>query len=406
MDTVKSFFGKPDDTSYQICSNNSPYWKQEIEYHDSVTFGQVLFHVSDKDARGIARAQEGAQGRAQEDVQQENSVERSHKKRKSNKSTSAATRDIHDRILRQQREFVPLVPGLVQTLESVGRLKKSEEHLKVRLSPSSTNRSLPVPVKALPDLEIIMLLDDVSQTISIKDIRLVTKTEKDFLQPQKLVDLHFTRRQCVYANAKVDPQIESFVGNSNFSIWDTERLQTPPSLSLSIPALAVQAHPGFDPKAHETLLVEYTSLGLEHRSSLTTPYRDSDVWPTLTYTNIEAGRLGGRRDELSLHSLRFVSKENPSTVVADPGHSTVNTETETLSEDGHAAILFQKTAALIEAIERTGHESGTKQQMPELKRWRKGITGKDFHKTDSGPSPGKEMVRRVMVDLSARPMEG
>ena len=379
LDTVKSFFVKPDDSSYKTCSTNTPYWTQEIEYHDLVTFGQVLFPTT---------------------------IEKLHNKQKSKIGIREMNKYPLKKSLNEHREFVPLVPGLLQTLESIRPLEKSEDFLQVRLFPSSKNTSLPVPVKALPDLEIKIVFDDEKKTISIKDVRLVTRIEKDYLQPQSVVDLRFIRKQCVYAKPNVDPCITAFVGNSNFNIWGTERLSTPLGLSLSIPALAVQSHHGFDPKAHESLLVDYASLGLEHRSSLTFLYQDPDSWPTLTYTNVEAGRIGGRRDELSLHSHRFVSEQQqqqqqpPSTTSTDPAHPSsstpaVDTETETLSEDDHAAIFFHKTAALVKGIEQSGRDRQVMAPFPDIKRWRK---TKPWEQME--PVLGK--VRRCISDRSIR----
>ena len=392
FNSVKSFFGAPDDTSHKFCGNNTPYWVQDTECHDSVTFGQVLFPSNL--AQGVAEALRDGKKKT---------------KKKGRVARLIDNNSIGQKSLKQAREFVPLVPGLVQSLESVGPLEKSEEFLQVRLSPSSKNMSLPVPVKALPYLEMRIFFDNENKTTTIKDVRLVTKKEKDFLQPQNTVDLRFTREQRVYANAKeddIDPRIISFVQNSNFNIWGTERLKTPLGLSLSIPAHAVQPHNGFDPKSHDTLLVEYTSLGLEHRSSLTIPYRDPNSWPTLTYTNIEAGRVGGRRDELSLHSLRFAS-EQPSTTDTDP--SAVSTNSESLTEDDHASILFQKTAALIDSCEQKREEKrdNTSLRMPVVKRFRR-TKNTTVRKVDLPPvgepheAPDSERVRRVGLNRPVR----
>lgn len=385
--SVKSFFGVPDDTGYKLCGNNTPHWVQDTECHDSVTFGQVLFPSNL--AQGVAEGLRDAKKKI---------------KKKGRVARLIDTKSIGLKSSKQVRQFVPLVPGLAQFLESVGPLEKSEEFLQVRLSPSSKNMSLPVPVKALPDLEMRILFDNENKATSIKDVRLVTKKEKDFLQPQNTVDLRFIREQRVYANAKdddIDPRIISFVQNSNFNIWGTERLKTPLGLSLSIPAHAVQPHNGFDPKSHDTLLVEYTSLGLEHRSSLTIPYQDSNSWPTLTYTNIEAGRVGGRRDELALHSLRFAS-EQPSTTDTDP--AAVSTNSESLSEDEHASILFQKTAALIDSFDQKREEKRDKTslRMPVVERFRRTRPKKKTVRTVDVPpvrepnaAPDNELVERL-----------
>lgn len=404
FDKVKAFFGKPDDTSYKLCGNNTPFWMQEIEYHDSVTFGQVLFPA--KKALSVSRALR---------AQKQNESKKDHVPGPIN------TRTIGRRFLTQRREFVPLVPGLVHSLTSFGPLGKSEEFLQIRLSPSSNNTSLPVPIKALPDLEIRISFDEEKETTSIKDVKLVNRMEQDFLQPQDISDLRLIREQRVCANTKdnkIDPCITLFMQQSNFDIWGTERLKTPLGLSLSIPALAIQPHHGFDPKSHDTLLVAYTSLGLEHRSSLTIPYQEPDSWPTLTYTNIEAGRIAGRRDELSLHSHRFVSEQCPTTDL-DP--STTNTATESLSENDHASILFQKTASLIKSIEQRGRERNDQPgwRMPEARRWRRTKTMKRrtmtmklrrvvsevTARTDAvAPAANNGAVRRVVSDRSARPV--
>lgn len=400
FDTVKSFFKAPDDTSHKLCNNNSPYWAPEIEHHDSVKLGQVLF-PADK-AKSIANALE--------------------QNRKKTKKTGHKPRpndipSIRFKSAKIPRVFLPLVPGLVRSLENLGSLEKSEEFLQIRLSPSSKNASLPVPINALPDLEIMIFTDHDRKTTSIKDVRLVTGKEKDFLQPENVVDLRFIRNQYVYAKDDcIDPCILSFVQDSNLDIWGTGSLKAPLDLSLSIPALAIRSHNGFDPKSYETLLVNYAYFGLEHRSSLTIPYQDRDSWPTLTYTNIEAGRIGGSRDELSLHSLRFVSKQLPRT---DPESAAVSIDEESLSDDDHTAILFQKTADLIESIELAGMEkSAHGLTMPEIRRRRSRLAAKvrkaDPFEGKAQQRPGyvapvNDTVRRVIADhmsQTSKPVSG
>ncbi len=388
LKAVKSFFETPDDTSYKLCNNIMPYWTPEIEYHDSIKFGQVLFPANK--AGMLADALERNRGRA---------MKRGHKIR------SIYTKDIGSKSSRMPREFLPLVPGLVHSLESLGSFKKSEEFGQVRLSPSSKNLSLPVPVEALPDLEVRVFFDDEKKTIAIKDVRLVNGKEMDFLLPEHIVDMRFARKRCVYArDDSIDPRIASFVQNSSFDIWGTERLKTPLGLSLSIPAFAIQSHGGFDPSSHETLLVDYTSFGLEHRCSLTMRYQEPDSWPTLTYTSVEAGRIGGRRDELCLHNLPFASKQ------LSPPHSNSSPVTkmknDSLSNDDHTSILFHKTAAIIDRIEHAGLDQNDKQglAMPEVRRWRhitrKKVRRIEYTKAKNGPGyvpPVSETVRRVVA---------
>lgn len=393
FDTVKSFFEAPDDTSYKLCNNITPCWIPEIEYHDSVKFGQVLFPTSK--ANTVA------------DKLEPNRQRRTKKTEK--KSRPIDIRNVGRQSLEIHREFLPLVPGLVRSLESLKSLGKSEEFLLLRLSPSSKNLSLPVPVGALPDLEIRISFDSESNTTSIKDARLLNRKEMDFLQPQNPVDLRFVRNQSVYAkDDNIDPRIVSFVQDSRFDIWGAERFEMPLGLSLPIPSLAIQPHAGFDPTAYQTLLVDYISLRLEHTSSLTIPYQEPDSWPTLTYTNIEAGPIGGRRDELSLHNLRFASKQLPLTD-SKKDHLIDN---EALSDNDHTSILFHKIASLVENIEHVGAEKSDKPRlrMPKVRRWRRikprVVRKIEYPKARDGPGylqPVNETVRRVMADLLVRP---
>lgn len=361
FDAVKSFFEAPDGSSYQPHNDVSPHWKPETEYHDSVKLGQVLFPTNR--ARTIA-----------------DELKRNRRRTKtSHKIRPIHTKDIGLKASKIPREFLSLAPGLVRSLENLGSLKKSGDVLRIRLSPSS-NVSLPVPVEALPDLEIRINVDRENKTTSIKDVGLIKLKQKDFLQPQNVVDLRFFRKESVYAkDESIDPRIVSFVQESNFDIWGSERLKTPLGLSLSIPAFAIHPHNGFDPTSHETLPVDYTSLGLEYTSSLTIPFQDPTSWPTLTYTNIEAGPIGGRRDEISLHSLKFTSniKNLSPTDTRDSSTVSDNINTKPLSTvhdyDHHISTLFQKTASLIDIIEHVGMDKDDKRglNMPELRRWRR-----------------------------------
>lgn len=405
FEAVTSFFEAPSNKAYKLCSNDMPYWKPEIEYHDSVNLGQVLFPA--KMARSVMVSIDQNRRRI---------------KKKNHIKPVINTREIFIGSSKQPREFLPLVPGFVRSLESLRSLEKSEDFVQIRLSPSSKNLSLPVPVETLPDLEIRISFDNENKTSSIKDVRLVDRKEMDFLQPESVVDLRFVRNKCVYAkNDSIDPRIASFVQNSHFDYWGIGRIKTPPGLSLSVPALAIQPHRNFDPKRYETLPVDYASYGLEHRSSLTMPYQEPDSWPTLTYTNIEAGPLGGRRDEVSMHNLRFASKRISPTDHPDPSAVSNMEDNEPLSNDDHTSMLFHKTDSLIETIELAASDQSVKLMdrgqgltkglsMPELQRWRRtkmktvrrvGTVGNPKQGTIFRPGyvpRVNETVRRVVAD--------
>ena len=391
-DTVKSFFGIPDNAVYNRCTSDTPYWTPAIEYHDSVKFGQILFPTNL--ATSVAKALR-------------------RKQTEEGNNRPICNKDVGFNLQQKPREFVPLVPGLVHSIQRLGILKTSEEWVQIRLSPSSENLSLPVPAKALPDLEIRISFDETTKTTSIKDVALVNRQTKDMLQPQNIVDLRFVREKRVYAkNDTIDPSILTFVQNSTLQVWSTEPLKTPLGLTLSVPALAIQPHKDFDPEKHDTLLVQYTSLGFELRSSLTMSYRALDSWPTLTYTTIEAGRIAGRREELELHDHEFTSKP-PWPRDPDPSSSSTphlsTMDTNKSSSDGfRTRTLFSKSAAVIDTIEkrtrgqgkRIRPDSNSSLEMPvDRELWRRREVKKMVRKVDV---PVRKKVYRVIKQKAVR----
>ena len=91
------------------------------------------------------------------------------------------------------------------------------------------------------------------------------------------------------------PEIEEFLDMSNLDIWGTERIRTPSSLCLPIPR--------YVPRGSETitqpLYVDYGFASLEHCSKLFTDRADTQ---RIVFTMIEAGRTGGRSEQLSVTS--------------------------------------------------------------------------------------------------------
>ena len=400
---AKSFFAMPDDSIYKHCKPPASFWASEIEYHDSVKFGQILFPT--KFASSTADA-----------------IRKSINRTKAGGNIGPiSNREIGLLFMNRPREFVPLVPGLVHSLGIFQSLKERDDFVQIRLSPSPKNLSLPVPVSALPDLEIRVSFGDESKATSIKDVRLVNRLEKDFLQPHRIVDLRLIREQHVYArNDEIDPCITAFVQNSDLNLQGTERLKTPAGLSLSIPSLAVYPHKDFVPEKHDTLLVDYTSLGLEIRSSVTVPYEESNSWPTLTYTSVEAGRVGGRRDELSLNRVRFTS-DSPPMNDKEFDFATLGGDTPSSLYNGlHTSILFQKTAALIETVEGMGGKNGaganttfdsdfeSSVDMAGLNRVRH-VTRRKVRRVQLGSKDDNNLdnrIRKVVQELLARRIPG
>lgn len=330
---LHQFFVAPNDI-YDTSKETISQWVSNISYWDSVLLGQVLFPshgYKGKDATP-----------------------------KASKTDSGLQPKVTDR----RRQFVTAVPGLIRALEDFGLetidpKTWNEEFLLIRLVPSFKN-SLPVPLEVVPDLEIRIFFDDSSKTSSIRDVRLVRTNELDLLLPQNTMDLRFIRRACVYSRkGGLDTQIRQFVQESNLDIWGSGRLKTPNSLKISIPRHALGSiSDGRSTEGYAHEQVEYTFASLEHKCEVGVPFRQPGSWADLTYTTIEAGKIGGRRDELGLKQPRRPKNAHETDENKSKGEEAI------LDDEQHSASLLRKANGLINHIEnppdteikRQGHE--------------------------------------------------
>lgn len=328
------FFPTPSD-GIKSSEETSPHWMLERSYWDSATLGQVVFPTKVANERSV------------------------HVKAKSigNKDYK-----IRGRLAECRREFITLVPGIVRSLEQLGLESlafgmQSEEFLLIRLTPSFRNTALSFPFDALPDLEIQIAFDNDSQTTSVKDVRTIYKNEFDFLLPQNTMDIRFARRTCVGSDLEsLDPRILQFIQSSNLDIWGSDRLQTPTELALELPPHALRPHPTPSQRTQKRGLVDYTFTSLEHRSSLSIPFRQAGSWSDLIYTSTEAGKIGGRSASLSLSHPKF-DPENRTTMEDVDMDNTPHLASASLdsfsssSDDLHPSSLLRKANALINMIE-------------------------------------------------------
>ena len=317
---LNNFFAIPDDQSEiaEIAEKTRPHWMSNISYLDSAILGQVLFPTPISNTEKTSPKQPKDKG---------------------------------------PRELITLVPGLVNSLENLGLdnlITKtwSEESLLIRLTPSP-EKILSVPLEGIPDLEIRIFLDSTNQTTSIHEVRLVREKELDLLLPQNTTDLRFVRRSCVHSRkGGLDPSIEQFIQNSKLDIWGTGRLKTPCDLTLSIPPHALgPSHDSLTFRGFENENVRYTFASLEHRSKIGVPFHQPGSWADLTYTSIEAGKIGGRRDELVVTQQR-----RPKELVRETEDESENSDhqapvQETVTDAEHVASLLSKANALIQRIE-------------------------------------------------------
>lgn len=156
------------------------------------------------------------------------------------------------------------------------------------------------------------------------------------MMPELPVDLRVsnTSHLEVSSISNLDATISSFITASNLDIWHSnQRLSTPNGLKLLLPGHALKMNNSsravkstkdkkpvppsnhvdedeinpkptlhkpikVDPKIlQKGVEVDYTFTGLEHQSIITAPYEEGTE---LKYTIVEAGKIGGRREELSV----------------------------------------------------------------------------------------------------------
>ncbi len=235
------------------------YWDRELRYNTSAVFGQLLYPKSPETGMDITEQ------------------------------------------IKSRREFLTTVPGLRQFLTEL-RLPSlnQQEEMFIKLIPTPRSASEKTFVNNLPDLDIRVAIDTESRTTSLHSVRLIVRErQSDILLPNEMMDLRFVAESYLSARKQVDPRIRDFVAASNLNIWGEDRLKTPASLTISIPPHALQSQTGRSntlPDPGLEIPVNYIFAGLSHRSFL----QDEFLKFFMEYSTIEAGRTGGRRDELRL----------------------------------------------------------------------------------------------------------
>lgn len=320
---------------YETVQKTESHWVNSVIYWDSAMLGQVVFPTPNSKAE-TASLKPG------------------------NRNPG-----LQPRLDSIYREFVTLVPGLVGSLESIGMEDPvtktlNEESLLIRLFPSSKNALPATLLEAVPDLEIRISCDEETKTTSIRDVRLVFKKELDLLLPQNTLDLRFVRQRCVYARSGsgLDPSIKRFIQDSNLDIWGLIRLKTPTDLTLCIPPHALgPVGEGLTTAGFENHDIQYTFASLEHKNEIGIPFKQPDSWADLTYTTIEAGKIGGRRDELCLRQAR--RPKRASQTDNDDGHDgEQGVKFVDVDDEQYSASLLRKANALIKRLESPPDQGG------------------------------------------------
>ena len=273
---VTGFLRGPEDRSLgeKLRKNSYQYWENRVTHWSRVILGQLAFPIQH------ARKMETKLKKSKPDI--------SYRDR------------IQTGFAEAQRAFATTVPGITRIVEASVVSMLPVERLLIRMVPVSSPNLPQANLDHVPQLEILINLYAKERATRFKAARLVlTHEELDLLLPSHTTDIRFVRRLNLYSNREErDPCLVDFINASNFDIWGSERLRTPNNLRISIPTCLIPGFEENEPSTVDGLLpIDYKFAGLEHRSDLNLPLLGSN---RPQYTTIEAGRLGGRREELAV----------------------------------------------------------------------------------------------------------
>ncbi|MCJ1467228.1 hypothetical protein MMC07_005851 [Pseudocyphellaria aurata] len=198
---------------------------------------------------------------------------------------------------------------------------EEDEQLRIMLSPAQTT-DLTGTTSAFPELTLHIRIDPDTKEASLADVRLILQERQvDLLLPDETADIRFSAESFLPAGGEVDPEIIKFFEASYLDVTGRQRLRTPKSLRLQIPAQAIRilsaassssanAESGQPPGEINMagVSVEYTFTSLEHWSTISGFDKESGF--RMQYSIVEAGETGGRRDELRIMFMKRQPKNS------------------------------------------------------------------------------------------------
>jgi len=281
-----------DALSADVSDNNLRCWPSVTSQSLSLGFGKVIYPT-----KAVKRLNVAARGPASERL------------------SSAFMKNLHStrHFVNTNLDLKPPRIGL-----DGGKLQDSAE-LRILMTPTPI-ASQQANSRPTPNLDIGLFINQSTKTMTLRRVRLLFETrQSDLVLPDLPADLRFATK--LYASANIStgslPPIDDFLERSNLNIWGTDRLKTPPNLTLPIPQYSIQNSSGGGQEAVDAtaqiigpsspVYVDYAFAALEHRCNLVERRGDYKI----EYFFIEAGRTGGRKEGLRITG-------HP-TAVQDPG---------------------------------------------------------------------------------------
>lgn len=203
------------------------------------------------------------------------------------------------------RVFSTDLPSLRRNLEAREDKMHVKEELYIRLSAATKQNSAGLESANLPDLELrfrLFLIESaVRRKAVLKGVRLILeKNQADLLLPHEQSDLRFQHQTYINGKEEVDPAIKKFVKSSNLDRSDVDQIETPQLLTISIPQQVLSPNLNLKQVHGSEIPIDYAPTSIERRCVLESRpgFNAHKRLSDLSYSTIDAGSIGGRRQEI------------------------------------------------------------------------------------------------------------
>ncbi|KAL9017800.1 MAG: hypothetical protein Q9185_004889 [Variospora sp. 1 TL-2023] len=307
--------------------------------------------------------------------------------------------------INSQRTLFTDLPNIRRTVENRELKMMLQNELCIRLSAAAEMTSEDSGSATLPDLELrFRIFSDEPGTmrkIKFKGVRLILeKKQADLLLPLEQADLRFEMQKYVNGKENPDPRILEFIKSSNLVATEIDDIETPQVLTISIPQDVL--YPSREKTDRSEISIDYSPAIIEHRCTLQhrPGLQPRKKLADLSFSSIDAGIIGGRRQEIRYFDDRPL-KDDPELAMERDG--------ERQAKDSTVKALYRSAIGMIRSLgmEPEGpHRPDSKRSLRRIRRVIQGhrgtaigrkILARQFVGRVPRSAEGRRLVRKIMV---------
>ncbi|EKG17286.1 hypothetical protein MPH_05496 [Macrophomina phaseolina MS6] len=222
------------------------------------------------------------------------------------------------------RTFLHAIPGFSPLLQYVAAHTKFQRHfndekypdaLLFRFSPAPWDLADASSPEDFPDLGLRLMVGKNGGRARFQGLGMTIRERNiDLLLPEKAVDVRFVRREVLWTRDALarSEDVRNYLAMINMNLGGGGAIRAPAELRLRIPAWAVKnsekysSLPSVETEHGKEFVKEFIFTAVEHRQMVKFDLPGDKH--RISYTSVEAGRVGGRRGELRLR-LRKPAKD-------------------------------------------------------------------------------------------------